>query len=73
VWVVQEPAKQQLLQFESGVLQQLPRLSLCILQTPPEFVVYEAVVHLQPQHSAGAAAAVVSWVKVSSFWAATHP
>jgi hypothetical protein len=31
---------------------------MCILQTPPEFVVYEAVVDL-------AAAAVTSWTKVS--------
>lgn len=59
---VQEPAKQQLLQYESGALRQLPRLSLCILQTPPEFVVYEAIVDLQPH--AGAAAVVVAWTKV---------
>lgn len=64
---LQEPPKRQLLQYESGALQQLPRLSLCILQTPPQFVVYEATVDLQqPPHSAGAAAAaVVSWTKVS--------
>lgn len=60
---LQEPLKQQLLQYESGVVRQLPRLALCILQTPPEFVVYEAVVDLQ-QQSAGAPAAVVSWTKV---------
>lgn len=63
---LQEPPKRQLLQYESGALQQLPRLSLCILQTPPHFLVYEATVDLQPQqHSTGAAAAVVSWTKVS--------
>jgi Cu2+-containing amine oxidase len=66
---LQEPPKQQLLQYESGALRQLPRLSLCILQTPPHFMVYEATVDLQPQHSTGAAAAaaaaVVSWTKVS--------
>lgn len=62
---LQEPPKHQLLQYQSGTLQQLPRLSLCILQTPPQFVVYEATVNLQPQHSTDAAAAVVSWAKVS--------
>lgn len=65
LWVcLQEPPKQQLLQYESGALRQLPRLSLCILQTPPEFVVYEAVVDLQQLGSAGAAAAVIRWTKV---------
>jgi hypothetical protein len=62
---VQEPPKQQLLQYESGQLQQLQRLSLCILQTPPEFAVYEALVDICPQQLGTAAAAtVVSWTKV---------
>lgn len=63
---LQEPPKQQLLAFEAGVLRQLPRLSLCILQTPPEFAVYEALVDLQQQQlDQHTPAAVVSWIKVS--------
>jgi len=62
---LQEPPKQQLLAFEAGVLRQLPRLSLCILQTPPEFAVYEALVDLQQQLDQHTPAVVVSWTKVN--------
>jgi hypothetical protein len=58
---LQEPAKDQQLLFRAGRLRSLPRLAFCILQTPPELVVIEALVDLR---SHAAAAAVVSWGKV---------
>lgn len=63
VLLLQEPAKTQLLQLQSGRLHSLPRLAFCILQTPPEFIVIEALVDLR---SHAASSAVVSWVKVGS-------
>jgi len=62
---LQEPRKDQLLDFRSGKLPSLPRQAFCILQTPPDFVVYEALVDLPcPNSQAPSAAAVSSWIKV---------
>eukprot|EP00878_Enallax_costatus_P018606 GHUV01019596.1.p1 GENE.GHUV01019596.1~~GHUV01019596.1.p1 ORF type:complete len:681 (+),score=180.46 GHUV01019596.1:3034-5076(+) len=59
---LQEPPKQQLLAYESGQVLSLPRLAFCILQTPPEFAFYEALVDLRSHVSTSA---VVSWVKLN--------
>lgn len=59
---LQEPPKQQLLAYEAGQVALLPRLAFCILQTPPEFAILEALVDLQSDGSLSSS--VISWVKV---------
>eukprot|EP00877_Chromochloris_zofingiensis_P005949 jgi/Chrzof1/1607/Cz10g14120.t1 len=58
---LQEPPKLDWLQYDAGARSSLPRLAFCILQTPPHFLVYEAVVDLRAHATA---AAVVSWTKL---------
>lgn len=59
----QEPPKEAQLAYDAGRLPSLPRVAFCILQTPPEFSVIEALVDLRG-HAGGAA--VVSWTTVSA-------
>lgn len=59
---MQEPPKQQLVHYEAGKVPSLPRLAFCVVQTPPAFAFYEALVDLG---SYASASAVLSWVKVN--------
>lgn len=55
---VQEPAKQEWLAYDAGRAPAPRRLAFCILQTPPAFLVIEALVDMRAHEGPGA---VVGW------------
>jgi len=65
---LQEPPKAQLLAFSRGRLPRPPRRAFCVVQTPPEFCVVEAVVEFGG--GGGGGASVVSWIRVGGLRAA---
>jgi hypothetical protein len=60
---LQEPSKREWLAYDAGRAPAPRRLAFCILQTPPQFLVIEALVDMRAHAGAGA---VVGWRTVSA-------